>query len=269
MKHHFLHIGDVELEWHEMGEGAPVLYLHGVQGFFPDDAFAAELAKTRRLIVPSHPGFGKSSLPDWLDCVTDVAHVHFALLDYLGLNEVDVIGCSVGGWIAAEMGTMSPERFGRVVLVAPIGIKVGPVDRLDVPDIFAMPQVEVTRLFYHDVAKHGFDPSAYTDEKLAAIVRNRETLALLTWEPYMHNPKLRHRLYRLASATLVLRGSSDGFVSADYANSFGALIANASVETIEAAGHNLAEERPEVLAARVAAFLAEPQTTKSLWRNAG
>ncbi|WOS65646.1 alpha/beta fold hydrolase [Sinorhizobium fredii] len=269
MKHHFLHTGDVELEWHEMGEGAPLLYLHGGQGFFPDDAFVAALARTRRVIVPSHPGFGKSSLPDWLDSVSDIAHVHLALLDYLGLDEVDVVGCSIGAWVAAEMGTMSPERFGRIVLAAPVGIKVGPVDRLDVPDIFALSQEQVASLFYHDAAKFRFDASAHSDETLTTIVRNRETLTLLTWEPYMHNPKLRHRLQRVTAPTLILRGGSDGFVSADYANSFARLIPNSSVETIEASGHNLAEERPEAFAARVEAFLAEPQTTKTLWRNAG
>lgn len=246
-----------------------MLYLHGSQGFFQDDVFVAHLAKTRRVIVPSHPGFGKSSLPDWLDCVTDIAHVHFALLDHLGIDEIDVVGCSIGGWIAAEMGTMSPERLGRMVLAAPIGIKVGPVDRLDVPDIFAMPADQITRLFYHDPAKFRFDPAAHSDDKLATIVRNRETLTLLTWEPYMHNPKLRHRLQRLASPTLLLRGGSDGFVSADYVNSFARLIPNAAVETIADAGHNLAEECPDAFAARVESFLAEPQTARTLWRNAG
>ncbi|PJR13381.1 alpha/beta fold hydrolase [Sinorhizobium meliloti] len=270
MKHHFLHIGDVELEWHEMGEGAPVLYLHGGHGFFPDDdAFATQLAKTRRVIVPSHPGFGRSSLPEWLDCVTDIAHVHLALLDYLELDQVDVVGSSIGGWIAAEMGTMAPDRFGRIVLAAPVGIKVGPVDRLDVPDIFAMSQEQVARIYYHDDGKFRFDPSAHSDETLATILRNRETLTLLTWEPYMHNPKLRHRLRRLRAPTLVLRGSSDGFVSADYADAFARLISNASVETIEAAGHYLAEERPDIFAARVDAFLAQTRTKKILWRNVG
>ena len=41
-------------------------------------------------------------------------------------------------------------------------------------------------------------------------------LALLVWEPYMHNPKLRHRLHRVTAPTLFLRGESDGLVSAEY-----------------------------------------------------
>ena len=63
-----LSIAGVELELFERGQGAPLLYLHGGEGIFPDLPFLDLLAKTRRVIAPSHPGFGKSSLPDWLCC---------------------------------------------------------------------------------------------------------------------------------------------------------------------------------------------------------
>ena len=61
-------------------------------------------------------------------------------MDRLGLERVDLVGCSIGGWIAAEMATKAPERFDKLVLVGPVGVKTGPVDKLDIPDIFAMPQ---------------------------------------------------------------------------------------------------------------------------------
>ena len=41
-------------------------------------------------------------------------------------------------------------------------------------------------------------------------------MALLCWEPWMHNPKLTHRLHRITAPTLFVRGASDGLVSADY-----------------------------------------------------
>ena len=44
-----------------------VLFLHSGQGYDPWQAFAAQVAAKRRLVAPSHPGFGKSSLPEWLD----------------------------------------------------------------------------------------------------------------------------------------------------------------------------------------------------------
>ena len=61
-------------------------------------------------------------------------------MDTLKFDRVDLVGCSIGGWIAAEMATKAPERFRRIVLVGPVGIKIGPPDKLDIPDIFAMPQ---------------------------------------------------------------------------------------------------------------------------------
>jgi len=57
-------IAGVELETFERGHGAPILYLHGGAGIAVDVPFIDLLARERRIIAPSHPGFGKSSLPD-------------------------------------------------------------------------------------------------------------------------------------------------------------------------------------------------------------
>ena len=69
-------IAGVELDVFERGHGAPVLYLHGGGGIGLDLPFLEQLAKERRVIAPSHPGFGKSSLPDWLDSIDDIAHIY-------------------------------------------------------------------------------------------------------------------------------------------------------------------------------------------------
>src|SRR5665213_3405661 len=153
-------LAGIELELHEGGEGPPLLFLHGASGFTPDPPYVGLLAQRRRLIAPSHPGFGASGLPLWLDTVDDIAHLYLELMDRRGL---------------------------------------GRADKLDIPDIFAMAQDKVVRLIYHDVDKGKLDYSKMTDEQLTVIARNRETTALLTWEPWMHNPKLRHRLHRIAS----------------------------------------------------------------------
>ena len=126
-------VAGIDLELAEIGTGPPLLMLHGAGGFDPRQPVNALLAASRRLICPSHPGFGKSALPDWLDSVDDIAHVYLELMDLLGLPTVDLIGCSVGGWIAAEMATKAPERFTKLVLVGPVGVKTGSPDRLDVP----------------------------------------------------------------------------------------------------------------------------------------
>ena len=94
-----------------------------------------------------------------------------------------------------------------------------------------------------------------SDEELTILVRNRETLALLTWEPWMHNPKLKHRLHRVDMPALFVRGASDGFVSADYLQAYAKLLPNARIVTIPAAGHAPHLEQPQALAKAVLEFL--------------
>jgi pimeloyl-ACP methyl ester carboxylesterase len=248
-------IAGVELDLFEQGEGPPILFLHSAQGFMPEHPYVPLLAARHRLIAPSHPGFGTSSLPDWIDAVDDIAYIYLELMDRLGLAQADVIGCSIGGWIAAELATKSPERVRRLVLAGPVGVKTGPVDRLDIPDIFAIPQSEMERRLFHDPERMRMDPSRLSDEQLAIGARNRETLALLVWEPYMHNPKLRHRLHRVTAPTLFLRGESDGLVSAEYLAAYARLLPNARTATIAAAGHAPQVEQPDAFAAAVLKFL--------------
>jgi len=255
-------IAGVELEVLERGGGAPILYLHGGAGIAPDVTFIDLLARRRRVIAPSHPGFGRSSLPDWLDSVDDIAHVYLELLDRLALTRTDVVGLSLGGWIAAELATKVPERIDRLVLIAPVGVKTGCPDQLDIPDIFAMPRDKLDRLRFHDPARNALDLAAMPDEELYIVARNRETLALLTWEPYMHNPKLKHRLHRVHLPALLLRGDSDGIVSAEYLARYAALLPQARIEVIARAGHLPQVEQRERTAAAILRFLDERQTAK-------
>jgi pimeloyl-ACP methyl ester carboxylesterase len=154
------------------------------------------------------------------------------------------------------MATKAPRRFRRIVLSAPVGVKTGPTDRLDIPDIFAMSDEALATLMFHDPAKGRLDPAALADEELAIRLRNRETLALLAWEPYMHNPKLRHRLHRVDCPVLFLRGESDGLVSDNYLRRYAALLPDVRCATIAGAGHAPEVEQPDPFVARIEAFLA-------------
>jgi pimeloyl-ACP methyl ester carboxylesterase len=247
-------VGGVALELFEDGFGPPILFLHGAEGFSPEHPYVAPLSARHRLLAPSHPGFGGSSLPEWIDTVDDIAYIYLELLDRLNLDQIDVIGCSIGGWIAAELASKSPRAVRKLALVGPVGVKTGPVDRLDIPDIFALPERELDRLLFYDPERMRIDPAHLSDEQLTSSARNRETLALLSWEPYMHNPKLRHRLHRVTAPALFLRGESDGLVSADYLAAYAQLLPNAGTATIAAAGHAPQLEQPDALVRTVLAF---------------
>jgi pimeloyl-ACP methyl ester carboxylesterase len=250
-----INVAGIDLEIAEAGSGAPILMLHGAGGFQVGQPVNNLLARHRRLICPSHPGFGKSALPDWLDSVDDIAHVYLELLDKLGLATVDLIGCSLGGWIAVEMATKCPERFTKLLLVGPVGVKTGQPDRLDIPDVFALSSTELNGLLFRDPSKMVPDPGSMSDDDLAIIVRNRETLALLSWEPYMHNPKLNHRLHRIRATTLFLRGDCDGLISEQYLEAYAALVPHAFTATISNAGHAPHLEEPAAFASTALNFL--------------
>lgn len=252
-----LKIADIDLELFEAGSGTPLLFLHGAGGFAPNQPFVPLLSAKHRLIAPSHPGFGNSSLPDWLDSIDDIAHVYLELLDVMKLDKVDVIGASIGGWIAAEIATKVPERLRKLVMIGPVGIKVGPSDKLDIPDIFAMPQADVQKLVYHDPEKFAVDTSKMTDEQLAAMFRGRETTAMLVWEPWMHNTKLKRRLHRIKNPALFIRGASDGLVSDSYMQAYAKFLPNARTMTIPNAGHVPQIEQPDALSSAVLKFLGE------------
>lgn len=248
-------LAGVDIDLFERGSGKPLLWLHGGNGFFPDQAFVEPFAKRRRLIVPSHPGFGRSALPDWLDSVDDIAYLYLELLDRLGLDEVELVGCSIGGWAAAELASKAPERVSKLVLVGPAGVKTGPADKLDIPDIWALPQHELNKLMFHDPARMLPDIAKLSDEQLTLMLRNRETLALLTWQPWMHNPKLKHRIHRVKAPALFVRGDSDGVISGRYLEAYARLLPNARIVAIAEAGHAPHLEQPEVFAKTVLAFL--------------
>lgn len=248
-------LAGVALDVWERGEGPPLLFLHGAGGFRGDRSFVSLLGRYRRIIAPSHPGFGTSALPDWMDRPDDIAHLYLELLDHYGLRQFDLIGASLGGWIAAELASMVPDRIARLILIAPVGVKHGSRDQLDIPDIFALPDTTVEKLLYHEPDRFRPDPAKLSDADLTVMLRNRETTALLTWEPYMHNPKLRHRLHRITCPTLFLRGEHDGLVSAAYMDGYARLLPNARTATIAAAAHLPQVEQPAAFADAALAFL--------------
>src|SRR5262249_32159792 len=112
---------------------------------------------------------------------------------------------------------------------------------------------------YHDPQKFLPDVKTLPDEQIAIMARNRETLALLAWEPYMHNPKLKHRLHRVSAPTLFLRGETDGLVSADYLERDPRLVPNARTAPMANAGPAPQIDQAQAPAAKVLEFLGAKQ----------
>ncbi len=252
-----LSLRGVDLQILRGGAGPPLLLLHGLAPVEPDAPVLELLAAHAEIVAPTHPGFGHAPRPDDFETVYDLVRLYLDLLDHLSYAKVTLMGLSFGGWLAAEIAATCPHRLDKLVLVGAVGIKVSDRETPDILDLFNTAPAVVERRRWHDPAKWAPDYDAMSDDALVAHARNRDALCLYAWDPYMHNPRLKRWLPRIAVPTLALWGASDGVVKPAYGRAYSALIPGARFEVIEAAGHHPEIEQSVAFAERVVAFLRQ------------
>ena len=254
-------MGDVSLEMRTTGEGPPLLFLHGGDYFTQNQGFLERLAQRWRVVIPRHPGFGRTERPDGFRSVHDLAYLYLDLIERQRLSDVVLVGSSFGGWVALEMCVRSVERVGRLVLIDTLGVKFGGREERDIADIYALSDDEVLRRTFFDPAAAAPDYSRLDDAEAASIASDRAATTLYGWRPYMHNPGLRQWLHRVRVPTLVLWGQSDGIVPPDYGQRLSRSLPDARFELIPEAGHYPQVERPKAVADTIERFArAEAQS---------
>jgi pimeloyl-ACP methyl ester carboxylesterase len=246
-----------ELKLIDRGDGPPVLILHEGTGLVTDAPFLDRLASQNRVIAPVHPGFDRSERPAEFDSVDDLAYLYLDLLDDMEITTCSLVGFSFGGWIAAELAVRAPHRFDKLVLVDAVGIRVGGRLDRDIADIWALPFDELATRSASNaaVASKIFGFATMSDEAAVEWARNNDTLALYSWQPYMHSPKLRSRLGRVSAQTLVVWGADDGIVTTDYGRCYADSIPGARFEVIDGAAHLPHLDQPYAFAQLVGGFL--------------
>src|SRR5258708_36719239 len=90
-----IELAGISLDVWKGGDGPPLLFLHGAGGFRADHPFLGLLGRHRRVTAPSHPGFGRSSLPEWIDRPDDIARIHLGLLQRISREPIDLMACSL------------------------------------------------------------------------------------------------------------------------------------------------------------------------------
>jgi pimeloyl-ACP methyl ester carboxylesterase len=248
-------VNGVRLETIDRGSGPPLLFLHPEIGIAANAPVLEQLARTHRVIAPTHPGFGNAELPKGMNSVDDLAYFYLDVLETLDLHDVAVVGVSFGAWIAAEIAVKTTERISGLVLANAVGIKVSDRETRDIVDVWALTDEEYANLAYFD-AKLGLpDYKSLSEAEVAMAARNREATARFGWSPYLHNPKLKGRLHRIRIPTLFLWGSADRILSEQYGRAFCTGVPGAQFELIERAGHFPHLEQPDEFASRTLAFI--------------
>jgi len=239
------------------GSGRPLVFLHGAGGHTGWMAFLEELSTRFEVFAPEHPGFGQSDDPPWLDDIGDLAFFYLDLLQALGLEQVHLMGTSLGGWIAAELAVRNTARLASLTLVGAVGITAG---EETIPDIFRMPDAENLRRFYADpdraARRLGDLAKAYANPAdMNIVAKNRATVMRLAYRPRFHNPGLAKWLHRIDVPTLLLWGAGDGLVPPKFGEAYRALIPGSRLVVLPNAGHAPFDEQKDAFLAAFSDFV--------------
>jgi pimeloyl-ACP methyl ester carboxylesterase len=247
----------ITVELQRGGNGPPLLVIHGefgVPGWL--DSFSL-LAEHYDVIVPSLPGFGQSTRPDWIMGVHDVAAwVTWLARDLDVRPPINVVGCSLGGWVAAEIATVAPQFFNKLVLVGAMGLKPNAGEIFDyflesgltgLRRAFSLPDRSPEFLRYWG--------AEWTPEVVDRVEQHREMTCRIAWKPYMHSLSLPHLLPGVCTPTLLVWGSDDAITPLDCGRIYQHVIPDAHLAVIDDCGHMPEMEKPAQFVALVRDFL--------------
>lgn len=234
-------------------DAPPLVFLHG-GGTFHGWAFAEPWTTQHRVLIPFHPGYGESGDLDDLGEVHDLVLHYTELFDQLGLtSEVNLIGFSLGGLLAARFAIEQKHRLRRLVLVAPGGLRVPDVE---VDDFFRIPPEDLPGRLVHRIETLLPHLPADPHDVDFTVDRYRETrtAALMLWD-HPFDRVIPRWLGRVDIPTLVVWGEEDRLIPPAMAPAWAALLSNSTVATFADAGHLVLDESAEAVAA-VARFCA-------------
>ena len=262
---HDIPVGRHRISTLTMGRGPDVLLLHGLGGTRASlFETAAALSRSYRVHAPDLPGFGSSCKPalggysaSWF------AEIMLGLMDQLEIPGAHVVGNSMGGRVAIEMGLTAPDRIGALGLLCPAvaWIKRGlhPIVRLLRPELGLLPHtfrrsVVASQFWsmFHD--RDLIDPAVadlVVDEFLRIYHTAGARYALLASARniYLEAPFGRHGFYRrlaeLRPPALFVWGSHDRLVPPAFSRHVHKWLPHAEQVTIDACGHVPQVERPD------------------------
>jgi len=236
----------IEVEVRRGGRGAPLLILHGELGVPGWLEVYGRLAESFDVIVPSLPGYGRSTRPDWIMGVHDLAAWVTWFARDMGINTpVNVIGSSLGGGVAAEIATVAPQFLNRLVLVGAMGVKPETGEIFDY--FLESGRTGIVRNFHRPEQSADFERyygREWTAEDTDRVEQHREMTCRIAWKPYMHSLTLPNLLPGVRTPTLLVWGAEDAITPLSSGERYRQAIPGSRLVTIEKCGHLPEMERP-------------------------
>ncbi len=260
--------GGFDTNLHDMGQGAPLLMIHGsgpgVSAYANWRLAMPALTTVRRVIAPDMVGFGFTERPvgvaynmtTWVQQALDV-------MDALGVQQADVVGNSFGGGLALALAIRAPQRVRRLVLMGSVGVPFPITEGLDAVWGY-QPSFEAMRRLMDWFA---FDRGLVTDElaqlRYQASIRPgfQESFSAMfpaprqRWVDAMASAEASIRA--LPHQTLVIHGREDQVIPLQTSLTLATLIPRAQLHVFGQCGHWTQIEHTARFNRLVADFLAE------------
>jgi 2-hydroxymuconate-semialdehyde hydrolase len=260
--------GTLKTNYHDVGQGFPVLMIHGsgpgVSAWANWRLVIPELARSQRVIAPDMVGFGFTERPAGFVYGMD-AWVQQAVdfLDALGIAQADLVGNSFGGGLSLALAIRHPHRVRRLVLMGAAGVDFPITPGLDavwgyepsfenmrrIMDVFAYDRGLVTdelaRLRYEASIRPGFQ------ESFAAMFpapRQR-------WVQSLASPE--EQIAQLPHETLIIHGRDDQVIPLENSLRLSQLISKSQLHIYGQCGHWTQIEHSARFAKLVGDFLRE------------
>ncbi len=270
----FAQVNGVNVHFHDIGTGPVLFMLHGsgpgATGWSNYHRNVPDLARSRRVICPDLPGFGKSDVKPvdapmpgyWAEIVS-------GLMDHLGIDTADFVGNSMGGMISLKLALEAPERVGRMVLMGPGG---------STPVTSQWPSEGIKQIigFYEGdgpsmtrmqafASQFVYDPAQLTEDLLEARLKAATDPRIVAQPPMrigaagMPEELWRDkRLTGLTHETLIIWGREDRVLPLDMAFSLIGQLPHARLFVMPQCGHWVQWEHAAEFNQLVSNFLAGP-----------
>jgi pimeloyl-ACP methyl ester carboxylesterase len=245
----------------EIGEGDPILFVHGIAGCWRN--WLENLpyfGRTHRAIALDLPGFGDSPMPSWEISMANYGRLIHDFCERLGIDHVAaLVGNSMGGFIGTEAVIEEPERFDRLVLISAAGVNFAEwqgrpfeagarIFKAAIPFMSGERRIYWTRPLGRKLAFGRLfrNPNKLRPELLAEQVRpGLQAPGFSDALTAIWGYDTRERLTEIEIPTMVVWGLSDQIVPVEGALGYHRLIPHSRLEIFERTGHLPMLERPQ------------------------
>ena len=286
-----VHVGDIDIAYKMLGKGDPVLLFNGASDGMDawDPSFLEGLSLNHMVIAFDTRGIGNTTTGSKPYTYQQLANDSAGLLDALKIPKADVMGYSLGSYIAEQLAIMFPDKVNSLLLV---GSSCGGKDHTPKPHEFIKLQSDIVNKSLNNVSISHEEMKELVSASLGSgwirlhpesldIPANITTLQQLKpglppeiannqnnvgkhWEDNPNWSGACDELAKLAKPTLVITGTDDNMYQ-PHVNSLKIVekIPGAWLVQIEDAGHAVMDQYPEEIAKILNTFLSSTSTTPS------